>query len=319
MPLLHSNYRAKWPFTHAHINTIYPGVLRKVGAIPYQRTTIDTPDGDFLDLDWWKNGHNRLIIALHGLEGSADRPYIRGLFHHFQAAGWDALGMNFRSCSGRTNRRLRTYNMGETHDLSLIVGHAISQGYEQIVLVGFSLGGNVTLKYVGENGKNLPKAVKAAIAFSVPCHLATAKDAIAHPTNWIYVKRFLGTLNKKMKAKINDYPDQLQLPERLPRTFKEFDGQFTAPIHGYSNEEDYYNSCASVDFMANINCPTLLVNAQDDTFLSPECFPRELAEQHPFFHLEVPKHGGHCGFHSPDKDGSYWSERRALAFAEEHT
>jgi predicted alpha/beta-fold hydrolase len=317
MPIHTSTYQARWPFRYAHINTIYPALFRTVAAIPFQREQLDTPDGDFLDLDRWSQGSKQLIIGLHGLEGSADRPYLRGLFRHFYRHGWDVLGMNFRSCSGRLNRKLRTYNMGESHDLYLTVQYAIAKGYTSILLAGFSLGGNVVLKFMGESGPTIPTAVKGAVVFSVPCHLPTAEEAIAHPRNFIYVRRFLSTLNQKMKSKVTHYPQQLQAPERLPRTFKDFDGQFTAPIHGYTNEKDYYHSCASIDFMPNICRPTLLINALDDTFLSPECYPHQMAEKNPYLHLETPMHGGHCGFYSPRPDGSYWTDRRALAFAQE--
>jgi len=206
MPLLSSTYKASWPFRYTHINTIYPALFRRLPIIPFQREKIKTKDGDFLDLDWWKKDNKeKLLIGLHGLEGSADRPYLRGLFHHFHRQGWSVLGMNFRSCSGSNNQQLRTYNMGESHDLSLTVKHAIREGYRNIVLAGFSLGGNVVLKFMGESGSNIADEIKGAVPFSVPCHLATAEQAIAHRRNFIYVMRFLGTLNEKMKEKVNQY------------------------------------------------------------------------------------------------------------------
>lgn len=319
MPLLStSSYQANWPFTNAHLNTIYPAVFRKIPPIAYLRETIDTPDRDFLDLDWQKNDNNRLLIGLHGLEGNADRPYLRGIFTHFHKKGWDTLGMNFRSCSGRINNQLRMYNMGETHDLAVVIQHIVQHyAYREIVLTGFSLGGNIVLKYLGESGNMLPDSVRGAVVFSVPCDLPSANIAIDHWQNKIYLYRFLRTLNDKLKEKATQYPDHLKLSTPLPRSFYEFDEYFTGPIHGYSGAEDYWRSCSSVSFLPNIQRPVLLINALDDTFLEDACYPRDLAAKHPFFHLETPKHGGHCGFYTPNKNGSWWTEQRALAFVED--
>jgi hypothetical protein len=318
MPLLaESTYRAPWPFTSSHLNTIYAAIFRQLPTISYQRETIDTPDGDFLDLDWQKGKNNRLLIGLHGLEGNADRPYLRGMFRHFGKNGWDTLGMNFRSCSGRMNRSLRMYNMGETHDLSLVIQHVLqNHHYQEIALTGFSLGGNVVLKYMGENGAYVPREISAAVAFSVPCDLPSANVAIGHWQNKIYLKRFLDTLNEKVKTKSRLFPEHIHTGKHLPRSFFEFDDRYTGPIHGYSGAEDYWQSCSSVPFLANIDRPVLLVSALDDTFLGGDCFPVGLAEKHPYFHLETPKHGGHCGFYTAGKDGGWWAEQRALQFIE---
>ncbi|MCB0636238.1 MAG: alpha/beta fold hydrolase [Lewinella sp.] len=320
MPLIPSStYRAPWFFRQAHLNTIIPALLRPVAPLPYERTTPHTPDDDFVDLDWLTAGHDRLVIALHGLEGSADRPYIRGLMQYFTTRGWDGLAFNFRSCSGRPNRQIRSYHMGATADVKLAVGHALEQGYREIALVGFSLGGNVLLKYFGEEGEQLPAAVIGGVAFSVPCHIPTANVAIAHRQNRLYLWRFLKTLNRKMAEKVRRFPNQLSLPARMPRSFYEFDDFFTGPMHGFRGAEHYWESCSSLNFMPDIHRPVLLVNAQDDTFLSPSCFPVELARQHDFLFLETPSHGGHCGFMSFDEEGGIWSEQRAWVFLEQYS
>jgi predicted alpha/beta-fold hydrolase len=319
MPLLSgSSYHTNWPFTNAHVNTIYPALFRKVPPIAYKRETINTPDGDFLDLDWQKNSSKKLLIGLHGLEGNADRHYLRGLFSFFGKNDWDTLGMNFRSCSGKLNNRLRMYNMGETNDLSLIINHVLHLGYyEEIVLTGFSLGGNVVLKYLGESGKHLPSQIKGGVVFSVPCDIPAANVAIAHWRNRIYLKRFLKTLNTKLVEKASLYPTHLDLSGPLPSSFYEFDEQFTGPIHGYSGAQDYWQSCSSIHFMPNIIRPVLVINALDDTFLAPTCYPENLAANHPYVYLETPSFGGHCGFYSANRDGSWWTERRALSFIQE--
>ena len=318
MPLVSSStYRVSWPFTNAHVNTIYPALFRRSPDLPYRRETLTTPDGDFLDLDWLENGNDCLVIGLHGLEGNTQRHYLKGIFRYFHARGWDTLGVNFRSCSGRYNDKLRMYNMGESHDLSLVVQHALQRPYKTIALTGFSLGGGVVLKYLGESGPYLPSAVKVGVAFSVPIDLLSANVAIAGRQNILYLKRFMRTLNEKLRYKANQFPGYLALNGQMPKDFAGFDGNYTGPIHGYASAEDYWYSCSSIHFLPNINRSTLIINAADDTFLGPSCYPRTLAETHRKVHLEVPRYGGHCGFYSSNKDGSYWHEQRAYEFVTE--
>lgn len=318
MPLIpHSTYRVSWPFTNAHINTIYPSLFRRTPDLPYQRETISTPDGDFLDLDWLRRDNKRLLIGMHGLEGDTQRHYLKGIFRYFHARDWDTLGVNFRSCSGRVNQQLRMYNMGESHDLSLVVQHAVAQGYSSIVLTGFSLGGGVVLKYLGESGEYIPEQVMGGVAFSVPIDLPSANVAIAGRQNFVYLKRFMRTLNAKLLAKAEQFPEHLDLNGNMPKNFQGFDGGYTGPIHGYAGAEDYWFSCSSLHFLPNIRKPTLIINAADDTFLAPPCYPRDLAEKLSFVHLEIPKYGGHCGFYTSTKDGSYWNESRAYEFVVE--
>ncbi len=319
MPLIEaSDYRAPLLFRQAHLNTIYPALWRRITSPVYQRETLELADGDFLDLDWSKKGETKqLIIALHGLEGAADRPYIRGMMRYFNERGWDAVGLNFRSCSGRPNRLLQSYHMGASYDLVAVVAHAIALGYTTIVPIGFSLGGNVTLKYMGEHGDTLPAEVKAAVAFSVPCHIATANKLIDRRHNRVYRQRFLQSLLIKMRVKASLFPDRLQVTEPLPRGFQDFDDQYTAPIHGFRDAADYWKSCSSLYFLSGIQRPTLLVNANDDTCLSEDCYPREIARAHPYLFLEIPAYGGHVGFTRFKEDASFWSEERAYRFIEE--
>ncbi|MEL6655015.1 MAG: alpha/beta fold hydrolase [Bacteroidota bacterium] len=318
MPLVStSTYRASWPFTNAHINTIFPALFRRSADLPYRRETLNTPDGDFLDLDWLESKNKRLIIGLHGLEGDTQRHYLKGIFRYFHTRDWDTLGVNFRSCSGRYNDQLRMYNMGESHDLSLVVKHALQHSYSTIVLAGFSLGGGVVLKFLGESGPYLPKEIKAGVAFSVPIDLPSANVAMARRQNAIYLRRFMRTLNEKLVYKSQQFPGHLLLNGQMPKNFAGFDGGYTGPIHGYAGAEDYWYSCSSLHFLPNITRPTLIINAADDSFLGPSCYPTSLAEQHPHVYLEVPRYGGHCGFYSPEKDGSYWNERRAYTFVAE--
>jgi len=316
MPIIpNSTYQASGIFRNAHVNTIYPAFFRKVEGVDYERERIETPDGDFLDLDWSKVGGRSLLIALHGLEGSAYRPYICGMMRYFNDQGCDGLGLNFRGCSGEPNRLLRSYHIGETSDLKLVIQHALQTGaYERIGLVGYSLGGNVVLKYLGEDPGRVVDEVVGGVAFSVPCDVKTANTEIDRWHNWHYRKRFLDDLNRKMEEKAARFPKQLQLPEQMPRDFREFDDQFTAPIHGFDSAEHYWTSSSAIHYIPDIEHPALLVSAADDSFLSPPCYPFELAEAHEYFHLEVPRYGGHVGFMTRHPKGYFWTEQRAYEF-----
>lgn len=316
-----STYQAPaFPFKNAHLNTIFPAFFRKSKGIRYQRQRIDTPDGDFLDLDWSKVGSKQLVIVVHGLEGDATRPYMHGMVRAFNDAGWDAIGFNFRGCSGEVNRLAQSYHMGWTYDIDFLTKKIAADGeYESIVLVGFSLGGNTILKYLGEQAEEVSPIVKKAVTFSVPVHIPSTNIGFNHPRNWIYLKRFIKSLNAKAIEKKKVFAQEFPLDlSKLPKNFDEFDEIITAPVHGFKNAQDYWERCSSLQYIPNIKIPTLLVNAKDDTFLSDQCYPVELAKNHDFFYFEMPENGGHVGFTTFGFEGQYWSERRALEFVEQN-
>ncbi len=319
MPILAaSHYVPPFPFRNAHVNTIYPALFRKVPDVHYERERIYTPDGDFLDLDWSLVGSDTLLIALHGLEGNADRAYMRGLVRRFKLGVWDVLALNMRGCSGEPNQQLRAYHMGATDDLQTVITHVENlDRYRRVALLGFSLGGNVTMRYLGEKGDSLSKLIHKAAVFSVPCHLLTASANFNQLKNRVYLKRFLKTLNEKMHDKARRFPDAYQLHIERPRNFDEFDEVFTAPVHGYQGAVDYWTRAGSRDVLHQIKIPALMVNAQDDTFLSDECYPTELAKKSNLFHLMSPRFGGHCGFYTPGRHNIYWSEEQAFRFIAE--
>jgi uncharacterized protein len=316
MPILAApHYQPPFPFRNAHVNTIYPAVFRKVSDVNYERERIHTPDGDFLDLDWSLLGADTLLIAVHGLEGNADRAYMRGMVRRFNLGGWDVLALNMRGCSGEPNQQLRAYHMGATDDLQTVISHVEGlDRYRRVALLGFSLGGNVVMRYLGEKGAQVPKLIQRAAVFSVPCHLLTASANFNLLKNRVYLKRFLKTLNEKMHDKALRFPDEYQIRIARPRNFDEFDEVFTAPVHGYQGAVDYWTRAGSRDVLHQISIPSLMVNAQDDTFLSEECFPRELAQNSSLFHLMSPRFGGHCGFYTPGRHNIYWSEEQAFRF-----
>lgn len=291
-----------------HLETIYPSLLRKVSFRPPRRERIDTPDDDFLDLDWYEQGSAKLIVISHGLEGNSQRSYVLGMARAFFRAGYDVLAWNYRGCSGEVNRQLRFYHSGATDDLHSVVSHA-ARKYPDIRLVGFSLGGNLTLKYLGEHFAH--RAVRKAVGISVPLNLHTSCLVISQPGNWIYTRRFLRSLSAKVRAKpaLAKALDVGKLNDI--RTLLEFDDHFTGPLHGFAGAIDYYTRCSSIRFLPDIQIPTLILNAQNDPFLSPDCYP---VGTNPKVVTEFPLRGGHVGFTRFGGNGLYWSEMRALAF-----
>ncbi|WP_139924368.1 YheT family hydrolase [Hymenobacter sp. DG01] len=321
MPLIaHSPYQPPFYLFNGHLQTIVPSLWRTVPEVRYQRERVETPDGDFLDLDWsCRPGPaptDRLGIVSHGLEGDASRPYVRGMVRALNQAGLDALAWNYRSCSGEMNRLLRSYHLGDTDDLDFVVRYALGTGrYRRVYLTGFSAGGNVTLKYLGENPARVPQEVQRAAVFSVPTDLKASSHHIARLENRIYLNRFMKTLRAKMRAKAELLPGQVDLTDiDLLQDFPQFDNRFTAPMHGFKSADEYYEHASSGRYLGNIQVPTLLVNAQNDPFLPPSCFPREVAARSPYVYLETPSDGGHVGFGEGSPDGQYYSERRAVEF-----
>ncbi|RAV98597.1 YheT family hydrolase [Pseudochryseolinea flava] len=296
---------------NAHLETIFPSLLRKVSFQQAQRERIVTPDNDFLDLDWYRQNSKKLLIISHGLEGNSTRTYVLGLARAGYLAGFDILAWNFRGCSGEINKQLRFYHSGATDDLLTIVNHARLQ-YNEIYLAGFSLGGNLTLKFLGEPVDH--SHIKKAVVFSVPLNLHTSCQRIGERSNWIYERRFLNSLKKKVLAKAKFYPELDTRKLMAITDLKTFDDQYTAPLHGFKDAIAYYEACSSLYFLKHINIPTLIVNAKNDPFLSSDCFPEDILTDHPVVTLETPIFGGHVGFAQFNKNGLYWSEERAIKF-----
>lgn len=307
------SYKPPFFLFNAHLETIFPSQFRKVKLQPYQRERINTPDHDFLDLDWLKQGSQKLAVISHGLEGDTTRPYIKGMAKACYDNGYDVLTWNYRGCSGELNKALRFYHSGATDDLATVVDHAAGKNYTQINLIGFSLGGNLTLKYLGEE-RARPDFIRKAVVFSVPMDLHTSCIKISEPSNWIYSRRFLRSLRKKVMDKSRVMRELDASGLKKAKTLQEFDDIFTGPIHGFKNAIDYYTQSSSIKVVANIKTPTLIINAKNDPFLSPECYPEDLLKGHSFVMFESPDYGGHVGFAQFSKNGLYWSEERALEF-----
>ncbi|MBS0026981.1 YheT family hydrolase [Chitinophaga sp. 22321] len=298
--------------------TIYPSLFRKINPAKYRRERIATPDGDFLDLDFSEQGNKSIVVILHGLEGNSGRKYVLGMVHIFNGAGFDTVSMNFRGCSGEPNRNLRFYHSGETADLHTVITHLLSLNrYTAIHLVGFSLGGNVTLKYLGEQGAGIEGVIQSAVAISVPCDLKSGSAELEKRHNIIYMQRFIRDLGEKLRLKALQYPGSINM-ERYNevRSFRQFDDRYTAPMHGFKDALTYWEQCSSRKYLSHIRIPVLVINAQDDPFLGKECYPYEIAANSRYVFLETPHQGGHVGFVSFGED-FYWSEKRALAFLQQ--
>ena len=229
---------------------------------------------------------------------------------------WDTVAWNCGGCSGEPNRLLRSYHSGVSDDLGHVIDHAISKGYQSVALIGFSLGGNIVLKYLGEQGSKLHPEVKAGVAFSVPCDLTSSSLRLADWDNKIYMSRFMNGLKEKIIQKDNKFPGKLNLAgiKRI-KNFKQFDDRFTAPLNGFIDARDYWVRASSKPHLENIQIPSLLIQAANDPFLPEPCFPRKIAKASKSLHLEIPRHGGHVGFIS--RGSEYWSERRCAKFIEE--
>lgn len=315
MPIINdTGYKRPFYLFNQHLETILPSMFRKVRGIAYQRERIDLEDGDFLDLDWLKDNHERLVIVSHGLEGSSDRHYVKGMAKLFHQNQWDILAWNCRTCSGVINRTARFYHHGATDDLKTVIDYAVSlKKYRIIVLIGISMGGSLTLKYLGEN-QTIPKVLLCATVFSVPCNLKSSVMALEKRGNLFYKRRFLKKLKKKIKAKAEIMPDVIGTDgfQGIKR-FNDFDNKYTAPLHGFRDAEDFYEKASAENYMREINLPTLIVNAKNDPFLPMECYPIKIADNHDNVFLEMPLHGGHVGFSLRGEEFN-WAEKRSLAF-----
>lgn len=314
MPLIKSDYK-KPPFIlfNGHLETVVPSMFRKVAG-QYERERLELADGDFLDLDWIRSGNSKLVIISHGLEGSSERHYSKGMATYFAERNWDALAWNCRGCSGEMNRLPRFYHHGATEDIAAVVDHGITRGYEEVALVGFSMGGSMSLKYVGERKDNLPKEVKSTVVFSVPCNLGSSARELDKPEKKFYLNRFLKKLEKKIRAKSIKFPELISAENfDQVKTFRQFDNRYTAPLHGFVDADDFYERASCGPHLPNIQIPTLIVNALNDPFLPESCYPFEIASQHTDVHLETPVRGGHVGF-SLSNGNRNWMEVRAFEF-----
>ena len=311
-------FRPAWWLPGAHAQTIAGRLLRKPPLLPLRRERIETPDGDFLDLDFTPSVRKGgpIVVLLHGLEGSSRRGYAINTYRALEASGIGTAGVNFRACSGEPNRLARSYHSGDTDDLRFVLAGLAKQfPGSPLAAVGFSLGGNVLLKYLGEEGE--AAALQAGVAISVPYDLSGCADALASSAvGRFYARHFVRGLVAKAEAKLHLIGDRIDLARvRAAQTFREFDDAATAPLHGFRDADDYYRRSSSAPFLARIRVPTLLVHSEDDPFLPGEWVPREAIDGNPWLEALITQKGGHVGFvEGPPHAPRFWVERQAARF-----
>ena len=299
--IFQSQFRPAWWLGNRHAQTMYPS-LPWSGAprVELESETLELPDGDITVVDWMVGGPAAdtgapLLIILHGLEGSANSSYARSLLDAAAQMDWRAAVLHFRDCGDYRNRLPRRYHAGETNDIRYFVECLRTAGHEgPMMAAGFSLGGSVLLKYLGENGVSTP--LHAAAAVSVPLNLHDSADALTSGFSKIYQYHLLKRMKKAIRRKFDRHTAAFDWQRAMSASsFAAFDDAVTAPLHGFSGKDEYYERCSSVDFLADIRRPTLIINALDDPFMTPAAIPGEerLSED---VRIEVSSAGGHVGF-----------------------
>ena len=316
-------YHPPWWYRGKHLQTLWGPLLRRLRKPALRRERIETPDGDFLDLDWLAGREHSapLVVVLHGLEGSARSHYVVGLLRGLETMGWRGLVVHFRSCGGEVNRSRRLYHSGDTEDLEFMVGGLLAREPQvPLGLVGISLGGNVLLKWLGELGERVPASVAAAVAISTPFNLAACAAVLDRGLNRrLYTANFLSTMKAKLDQKAHLYRDFLDLPAaRRAQTFAEYDRLVTAPLNGFADEQDYWARSSSAQFLPGIRRPTLLINALNDPFMPASALPRAEVAASRWLEADFVEQGGHAGFLEGFGGRPSWAEARALAFLRCH-
>ncbi|HEV8094857.1 MAG TPA: alpha/beta fold hydrolase [Burkholderiales bacterium] len=307
-----SEYRAPWWLPGGHLQTIL-GAFSPAPHVTFSRETWETPDGDFIEVDWaGAPDAERLLVLFHGLEGSSQSPYARAIAAEALARGWRFALPHFRGCSGKLNRLPRAYHSGDSDEVDWILRRLAQAAAGPILAAGVSLGGNVLLKWLGERGADAARTVRRAVAVSAPLDLAASGNALDRGFNRrTYTRVFLATLKAKAFAKLalgHLRFDQRRLARA--RTLREFDDIITAPLHGFRDTDDYWTRAASAPWLARIQVPTLVLNARNDPFLPVAALERAAHGAASAVVLEFPHTGGHAGFPGRDR----WLARRVLDF-----
>ena len=296
-----SPFKPAWWLRNRHAQTIFPSLpWSGVPQVELRSEVVELPDGDVTVVDWMVDGPAAdsgapLLVILHGLEGSANSSYARALLHAAAGVGWRAAVLHFRDCGDYRNRLPRRYHAGETSDIRYFLeslGAASQAG--PMTAAGFSLGGSVLLKYLGENGVSTP--LQAAVAISVPLSLHDSADALTSGFSKVYQYYLIKRMKKAIRRKFDSYTAAFDWDRAMnASSFADFDDAVTAPLHGFSGKDEYYDRCSSDAFLAAIRRPTLIINALDDPFMTPAAIPAEdrLADS---VQIEVSEVGGHVGF-----------------------
>ncbi len=312
-------FRSAWWLANSHLQTIWPVLSRRKINLPLRRERLELPDGDFLDLDWMGSNSDHIVLVLHGLGGSVNSPYAQGILKVIATFQWQGVFMHFRGCSHEHNRLPRSYHSGETEDLKWVINEIMRRfPNAKLSVIGFSLGGNVLLKWLGEEGKTA--AVTCAIAVSVPFELNKVANRMRSGISRFYQWWLLRQLKQDIIEKFKDKPSVIDLGNlKKLRTFWEFDDKVTAPLHGFINVDHYYKTASSRQYLKAIAIPTLIIHAKDDPFMTPDAIPK-VEEISKDITLELTESGGHVGFISGSIPGrsKYWLEERIPRFIQEY-
>jgi len=316
-------FKPAWWMTNRHVQTIMPRFFRPFHNTRYELEQLDTPDGDFIELAWSlpQNETAPLAVVLHGLEGNINSFYAKGMMKALKKQGYAVVLMHFRNCSTEVNRLPRAYHSGDTADLAFFIDHLRQQfPTRAIMAVGFSLGGNVLAKYLGEEGKNCP--LSAAAVVSAPYDLSSSSDVIRKSLGKIYQKYLLDRMKKSMQRKLPQIKQQIPITtDQLMEIddLLEFDNQLTAPLHGFENAHDYYRKASAMPYLKDIATPTLIIHAKDDPMLSIKAVPsRQDVSEH--VTLCVSEKGGHVGFISGKNPFKpvFWLEKAVPCYFSQH-
>jgi predicted alpha/beta-fold hydrolase len=309
-------YQAPWWLPGPHLQTIYPTLALRPVPPPYRRETWETPDGDFLDVDWVDGPDDApLMVLFHGLEGGSRSPYAAALMHAVRARGWRGAVPHFRGCGGRPNRLARAYHSGDADEIGWMLRQTQAASAGRLYAAGVSLGGNALLKWLAREPRPDDARLSAAAAVCPPLDLVAAGAALRRGFNRLYTWQFLRTLKPKTLAKCRAHPGLFD-PQRIAsaRDFDTFDDAYTAPAHGFAGVQDYWRRASSKPVLDRIRIPTLVISARNDPFLPAQHLPGHDAVSS-FVTLEQPAMGGHVGFVSGPFPGHLrWLPERLLGF-----
>lgn len=299
-------------FKRSHLSTIYSGAVRRTEAPDYDRKKIELPDGDFILMDEKIINPKKAVILCHGLEGNSRSGYNNTCAAYFLHNEFSVFAWNNRSCGGEMNILPQLYHHGSIEDLEFVIDYVLAKGFEEIYLMGFSLGGAQILNYLGQ--KPVHTKLKAAVSISTPIDLKSSADKIEKGFSRVYLNRFMGRIKNKVLEKAEKFPDLLtkEKVEKI-KTFDDLANEFLVPIHGFKNAKDFYQQASPITHFEYIRTPVLILNAWDDPIIGEKGFPVKFAEKSKYVYLETPKYGGHCGFLLA-KSNYTFSEVRALEF-----
>ena len=307
-------FKPAWWLRSPHLQTLWPVFFKKRHKLDLKNEQVELDDGDFIDLCWSKKTSGKSVLVLHGLEGDINSHYINGILYRLEQAGFRPVLMHFRGCSGRVNRLARAYHSGETGDLAYIVEYINKvTGSYPYATIGFSLGGNVLLKWLGETGENNP--LKKAVAVSVPFRLHDAAIRLEQGVSKIYRQHLLVSLRKTYIEKFKQLESPLDIDVTQLKSFWDYDDKVTAPLHGFSGAQEYYDKCSSRQFLKRINVHTRIIHSADDPFMFKSTAPEE-KELNCNIEFLLTKNGGHVGFVSGSNllKTDYWSEDKIIEF-----